>query len=216
MRLAIFILAFFASVSASAQLDNPPRDAGGVKAPTAALERGRTTFVLSSCHFCHGADLTQAQMGAANLLDSQLVGADVDGNLIGSIVLAGLPNLQTSMPKYDFTPQQVKELAAYVHYLRQQGRYARLMNATLQPGDAAAGKTFADANKCGSCHSDADLARFAKEEPATLRRNMLLPRGTHVEEGVTLSPGAIAHRHILENESPKDEANVLAYLHTLK
>ena len=78
----------------------PQRDAGGYPAPTAALERGRTVFVLNHCHFCHGEDLTRANMGAANLTQSALVGADTDGNAIGAVVRAGLPNLQTAMPSY--------------------------------------------------------------------------------------------------------------------
>lgn len=202
--------------SACAQLANPPRDAGGVKAPTAELERGRTVFVESSCHFCHGVDLTQAQMGAANLLDSPMVGVDSGGNLIGAIVRAGLPNLQTSMPRYDLTQEQVSDLAAYVHYLRQEGRYSRLMSAPLLPGDASAGKLYVQTNKCGTCHGDTEMARFGGEEVTNLRANMLLPRGTRIEEGKPLGPGAIAHRRILENETATDEANVIAYLRTLK
>ena len=69
------------------------RDAGGFKAPTVALERGRAVYVLNHCHFCHGDDLTRATMGAANLSQSALVGADEDGNMIGPLVKAGLPNL---------------------------------------------------------------------------------------------------------------------------
>ena len=74
------------------------RAAGGFKAPTVALERGRAVYVLNHCHFCHGDDLTRATMGAANLSQSALVGADEDGNMIGPLVKAGLPNLQTAMP----------------------------------------------------------------------------------------------------------------------
>ena len=76
------------------------RDAGGFKAPTAALERGRAVYVLNHCHFCHGVDLTRATMGAANLSQSPFVGTDEDGNMIGPLVKAGLPNLQTAMPSY--------------------------------------------------------------------------------------------------------------------
>src|ERR1700674_5184540 len=79
--------------AAHAQTAKPKVDAGGHVAPTAALERGRTVYVLSACHFCHGIDLTGATMGAADLMHSPLVGADRNGNLIGSIVQTGLPNL---------------------------------------------------------------------------------------------------------------------------
>ena len=84
------------------------RDAGGFKAPTAALERGRAVYVLNHCHFCHGVDLTRATMGAANLTQSLLVGADEDGNMIGPLVKAGLPNLQTAMPSYtELTAEEI-------------------------------------------------------------------------------------------------------------
>src|SRR5579872_6341110 len=143
---------------ASAQQSKPQVDAGGPVAPTVALERGRTVFVLSSCHFCHGIDLTGASMGAADLMHSPLVGADRNGNLIGSIVLAGLPNLQTAMPKFaDLTKEQIADLAAYIHYLRQQGRYKELMAAKLAAGDPPAGKAYFDGSGgCAKCHSAGD------------------------------------------------------------
>ena len=62
-------------LAASAQQSKPKVDAGGPVAPTTTLERGRTVYVLSSCHFCHGIDLTGASMGAADLMHSPLVGA---------------------------------------------------------------------------------------------------------------------------------------------
>ena len=120
------------------------RDAGGFRTPTAALERGRAVYVLNHCHFCHGVDLTRATMGAANLTQSVLVGADTDGNAIGPIVRAGLPNLQTAMPSYtELTDGEVVDLARYVHFLRQQARYRELIapEAPLA-GDATAGRAF--------------------------------------------------------------------------
>ena len=96
------------------------RDAGGFKAPTAALERGRAVYVLNHCHFCHGVDLTRATMGAANLSQSPFVGTDEDGNMIGPLVKAGLPNLQTAMPSYaELTSEEIVDLARYIHSLRQ-------------------------------------------------------------------------------------------------
>src|SRR5262249_28287593 len=100
-RLAVAAIVFFATPRLLTAHQQPPQqDAGGYKAPTAALERGRTVYVLNHCHFCHGADLTQATMGAANLVESALVGFDQDGTAIGPLVRAGLPNLQTAMPSY--------------------------------------------------------------------------------------------------------------------
>jgi hypothetical protein len=120
------------------------RDAGGFKAPTAALERGRTVYVLNHCHFCHGVDLTRATMGAANLSQSPFVATDEDGNLIGPLVKAGLPNLQTAMPSYsELTPDEIVDLARYIHFLRQQARFRELSRLTDTPaGDRGAGETY--------------------------------------------------------------------------
>lgn len=191
------------------------RDAGGYPAPTAELERGRTVFVLSSCHFCHGVDLTGAAMGAANLMYSPLVGRDEKGNLIGPIVRAGLPNLQTAMPQYsDYTDQQIADLAAYIHYLRQQGRYKELTALANATGDASLGRKYFDSN-CGKCHAAArDLAGVAKKyNAAELRAHLLRPAPAYTEHA---SAGVIAHGKLLERYRNEDVVNVLAYLATLE
>ena len=103
IRVALFSIALGALQVTFAQTQAGKRDAGGYPAPTAELERGRTIYVVSSCHFCHGIDLTGAAMGAADLMHLPLVGRDEGGNLIGPIVLKGLPNLQTAMPSIPIT-----------------------------------------------------------------------------------------------------------------
>lgn len=201
--------------AASAQQSKPKVDAGGPVAPTTTLERGRTVYVLSSCHFCHGIDLTGASMGAADLMHSPLVGADRNGNLIGSIVLAGLPNLQTAMPKFaDLTKDQIADLAGYVHYLRQQGRYKELVTAKLPAGDAKAGETYFDGSGgCSKCHSTTYLATsMRKYDATTLRSRFLRPGPALPADNVTPSAGEQAHLRLLENYSPADVANALAYL----
>ena len=219
--MAFCVFALAATVS-SAQYVPPqgPKDAGGYPAPTTQLEQGRKLFVESSCHFCHGVDLTQTSMGSADLLHSPIVGADEDGNLIGPIVKAGLPNLQTSMPSfYDLSDQDILYLARYVHYLRQQGRYKELMAADLSAGNADAGKTYFNGpGGCAKCHSPTgDLARIASRYDAkTLRSKFLMPNGTAPKEGATPSAAAQQHLHLLENYDPSDAANVLAYLNQLR
>ena len=72
-------------------------------------------------------------MGAANLATSALVGRDQNGSLIGAVVRAGLPSLQTSMPQYsDYADRQIADLAAYIHHQR---RYKELI-AAKDAGDA--------------------------------------------------------------------------------
>lgn len=194
------------------------KDAGGAHAPTEALERGRAVYVLSSCHFCHGVDLTQTAMGAANLMHSNIVGADKNGNIIGPLVRAGLPALQTSMPSYyELTPQQITDLAAYIHYLRQMGKYAELMNAALPPGDASRGQAAFDAVAgCSRCHTAASLAPRLKKQSNELEEQLLLPAVARPKNGVAPDAAAQAHSKFTENASPKDVSDLLAYLRDLK
>ena len=208
-------LAVFCSLAALAYAQSPGKaDAGGMPAPTAELERGRTVYVLSSCHFCHGIDLTGAAMGAANLMTSRLVGRDENGNMIGPIVKAGLPNLQTAMPQYpDYSNQQITDLAAYIHYLRQLGCYKQLSAISLDiPGDAAAGQSFfAGSGKCTACHTTADMQASAKKHSrAALRSKLLRP------DGDAASAGSKSHLKLLEQYSDDDVRNLLAYLQNLK
>ena len=193
------------------------RDGGGFRAPTTALERGRAVYVLNHCHFCHGADLTRATMGAANLTQSVLVGADTDGNAIGPIVRAGLPNLQTAMPSYrELTDGEIVDLARYVHYLRQQARYRELIAPASPPsGDAAAGRAFfSSAANCGSCHAvSGDLAGIGRRhDAATLRARLLRPGPAMSAEGVTVTPGQAAHLKLLENYTLANVQDLLAFL----
>jgi mono/diheme cytochrome c family protein len=193
------------------------RDAGGFKAPTMALERGRTVYVLNHCHFCHGVDLTRATMGAANLTQSPLVGADEDGNIIGPLVKAGLPNLQTAMPSYaELTPEEIVDLARYVHFLRQQARFKELTGLAAAPaGDRTAGEVyFNGADACRTCHSPTgDLAGIGRKyDTATLRARLLRPGPTTVHEGVSPTAGQAAHLKLLENYTAANVRDLLAYL----
>jgi mono/diheme cytochrome c family protein len=193
------------------------RDAGGFKAPTAALERGRAVYVLNHCHFCHGVDLTRATMGAANLSQSPLVGADEDGNMIGPLVKAGLPNLQTAMPSYpELTSEEIVDLARYVHFLRQQAQFRELSGLTSTPaGDRTAGEAyFSGAANCRSCHSvNGDLADIGRKyDTATLRARFLRPGPTLPSEGVSPTAGQAAHLKLLENYTAANVQDLVAYL----
>ncbi len=216
---ASLIMCAVLAPAARGQVFRPKVDAGGPVAPTSALERGRTVYVLSSCHFCHGIDLTGASMGAAVLMHSALVGADRDGNIIGNIVRAGLPNLQTSMPSYaDLTSEQISDLAGYIHYLRQQGRYKELMAADPAAGDPQAGeKYFSGKGGCEKCHSvTGDLAGIGhKYDAATLKSRLLHPGPAAPSDSTPPDAGQQAHLRLLENYSPADFFNLLAYLKRL-
>ncbi len=199
------------------RIDARQHDAGGFKAPTAALERGRAVYVLNHCHFCHGVDLTQATMGAANLSQSPLVGADEDGNMIGPLVKAGLPNLQTAMPSYaELTSEEIVDLARYIHFLRQQARFGELSRLADAPaGDRSAGEAyFNGAGKCRSCHSvTGDLAGVGRKyDTATLRVRLLRPRPMLPGEAATPTAGQAAHVKLLENYTAPTVRDLVAYL----
>ncbi|MBK5296191.1 MAG: c-type cytochrome [Vicinamibacteria bacterium] len=213
--LALVALLALLPVVIGAQVVPGKPDAGGMPAPTVALERGRAVYVLNTCHFCHGVDLTKATMGAAVLLHSPLVGADENGNVIGAVVRAGIPNLQTSMPAYpDLTNQEVEELAAYIHYLRQLGRHKELMGASVAAGDAAAGRTYFAAN-CASCHAvTGNLKGLATNyDAATLRARVLgpPPPAASVDAGA-IAAGRRQHLTLLEKYSDDDVNILVAYL----
>lgn len=185
------------------------RDAGGFVSPTPRLERGRTVYVLSSCHFCHGVDLTGAAMGAADLLHLPMIGRDVGGNVIGPIVRSGLPNLQTAMPQYsDYTDQQISDLAAYVHYLRRLGRYRELSGlASLNSGDAKTGAEYFRQN-CAACHT----APFPSLDAGDLARRILRPGPESWFSDEDMPAGAAAHMKLLEQYSDVEFRNVFAYV----
>jgi mono/diheme cytochrome c family protein len=215
-RAGVAIVAMLAVVClCSAQSAQGRADAGGVPAPTPELERGRAVYVLSSCHFCHGVDLTGAQMGATDLMHSPLVAADQNGNVIGPVVRAGKPNLQTAMPSYpDLTAQEIADLAAYVHYLRRQGRYRELTMDADEQGDARSGEMYFNAN-CAACHSKSrDLAGIAaKYAGAALRARVLRPSDEPAPAGTDQTAvGRVQHGKLLERYTPVDVRNVISFL----
>ena len=218
VRCYVFLAAGAAMLTTGLRLDaRQERDAGGFKAPTAALERGRAVYVLNHCHFCHGIDLTQATMGAANLSQSPLVGADDDGNMMGPLVKAGLPNLQTAMPIYaELTSEEIVDLARYVHFLRQQARFRELSRLADTPaGDRAAGEAyFNGAGNCRSCHSvTGDLAGVGRKyDTPTLRSRLLRPGPAMPSEGVSPTAGQAAHFKLLENYTAANVQDLVAYL----
>jgi cytochrome c oxidase cbb3-type subunit III len=208
----VILLAVVRVAAPGAQSTTPGvPDAGGFPAPTPALERGRAVYVLNHCHFCHGTDLRRAVMGASDLLRSPLVGADRDGELLGTVVRAGRPNLQTAMPRYDLTPNELTDLARYIHYLRQIGRYADLTARPFEGGNSEAGESYFD-RRCASCHSvEGDLKVVASKYDAALQAQVLRPRAFAGVEGPSTA-GRQAHLQLLEQYSELDFANLLAYL----
>ncbi len=128
-----------------------------------AVASGKAIFA-QNCSFCHGAD-AEGQSGP-DLTSSPVVAADVNGNAIGQVVLNGRPG--TAMPAFKFTPAQIQNIAAFLHFqtyaaMKQKGGRKGVVPADLQTGNAAAGKAFFNgAGGCSACHSPTgDLAGVA-------------------------------------------------------
>jgi mono/diheme cytochrome c family protein len=170
-------------------------------------------YVLNHCHFCHGTDLTQAAMGATDLMHGALVGADENGNLIGAVVRAGRPNLQTAMPRYDLSATEITELAAYIHFLRRSGRHRELTDpAAAGSGDAATGEAYFQ-RRCAACHAvRGDLAGIARKYPVPALRARVLRPIPETGSSSSDSPGRLAHERLLEQYSDADLRDLLSYL----
>jgi cytochrome c oxidase cbb3-type subunit 3 len=143
----------------------------------AAVERGKKEFV-ATCGFCHGPS-AKGGAGGPDLIRSELVLDDDNGEKIGPVILNGRPD--NRMPKFAMTPEQISDIAAF---LRNGVRAAALRGTykilDIVTGDPKAGQTyFNGAGKCSSCHSvTGDLKGIgAKYEPVTLQIRFLMPRG---------------------------------------
>lgn len=150
----------------------------------AALERGAALYKIN-CAFCHGQDARGGD-GGPSLLRSGVVLADQNGELIGPVVEQG----RGTMPKFAFKPQQVVDIAVFLHSFRVAGYdAARFKPPTILVGDAKAGEAYFS-RTCASCHSTTgDLrglaARVADER--VLQQSWLMP-GSMTGRGAPL-PG---------------------------
>ncbi len=195
----------------------------GAPLPDAGLQAAKETYVVFGCAYCHGVTLTP-RGEAADLMHSPLVGSDTNGDTIAAILRAGIPRTAklSPMPQFsDLSDRQLHDIARYIHYARQQGRYKEIVEGKAAPGDPAAGGSYF-AQTCRSCHG-ADLDGFGKKYDATaIRERLLRPRTLESPQVFTLdalndtrlTAGRQRHHFILENISLADVANVVAYLQT--
>src|SRR5262249_24312378 len=79
-----------------------------------AVERGRAIFGVN-CVACHGADGRGGQLNGPNLLRSQLVLADKDGELIAPVIRNG--RLERGMPALPSKDEDVKAIVEFIHSL---------------------------------------------------------------------------------------------------
>ncbi|MEQ1883732.1 MAG: c-type cytochrome [Bryobacteraceae bacterium] len=227
-KLTLSLLVLVLSVSAQS-VSKETYDFNYIGQPLAdpLLQHSKETYVLFGCAYCHGLNLV-SRGEATDLMHSRLVGRDVNGNLIGPLLRAGIPQTAklSPMPQFsDLSDQQIGALVRWMHYARQQGRFRELTETKdLPAGGAAAGKTYFEQN-CGSCHAARDLAKAAaKYNDAALRAQILHPKGIdapvsykmeHLNNTKTIE-ARDRHLHLLENYSATDVANLSAYARSLQ
>jgi mono/diheme cytochrome c family protein len=153
------------------------------------LQHSKETYVLFGCAYCHGLYLlTRGE--ATDLMHSRLVGRDENANLIGALLRAGIPQTAklSPMPQFsDLSDQQIADVARWIHYARQQGRYKELMAAAAQ-GDAAAGNSYFQ-QTCSACHAvDRDLLHIGTRYDAMTLRSIVL-RSTATPGGAVVQAG---------------------------
>ena len=195
----------------------------GPPIPDPVLQHAKETFVLFGCAYCHGLNLV-SRGEATDLMHSALVGSDENGNRIGPLLRAGIPQTAklSPMPQFsDLSDRQIAAIVTWIHYARRRGRYQELTAASVEPGDATTGKTYFQ-RACSSCHAiDRDLAGIgSKYDAAALRAAVLDQKGLKVERSFTvdrlkdakLQVAEQRHHALLENYSVDDVANLVAYL----
>jgi mono/diheme cytochrome c family protein len=125
-------------------------------ADPAVVQRGRQIF-SANCSFCHGSD-SRGGEGGPNLIRSQIVLDDNNGELIATVVQNGRPD--KGMPKFDLSTEEISSIAAFIHSMPVGGRAATTGVVDPLVGDAKAGEAyFNGSGKCNTCHSvSGDLA----------------------------------------------------------
>jgi cytochrome c oxidase cbb3-type subunit 3 len=138
----------------------------------AALERG-TALYKTNCGFCHGQDARGGD-GGPSLLRSGLVLADENGELIGPVIEQG----RGAMPKFGFKPDQVADIAVFLHSFRVAGYdVSRQKPPTILVGNPKAGEAYFN-EACAACHSiTGDLRGLATRitDERVLQQSWLMP-----------------------------------------
>jgi len=151
------------------------------KADPAELARGREAY-KTNCAYCHGEDARGGENGGNNLLRSDYLMKDKNGELLAEFLRntgsTGHSGIREGVLKFQFTDEQAADIAAFIHDFRLSSRDpGRMRPATIVVGDAKAGEQYFNA-KCGSCHSaTGDLKGVASRftDPQTLQQTWLMP-----------------------------------------
>jgi cytochrome c oxidase cbb3-type subunit 3 len=152
------------------------------KADPEVVERGKAIFGVQ-CVACHGADLRGGQLNGPNLLRSQLVLADKDGELIEPVIKNGRP--ERGMPALPLADADIKAIIEFIHSqtAASPGQGAPPRTEAPPPdivvGDATEGRAYFE-KACSTCHSpDGDLRGLATRiDNPKLLQNVWVSGGT--------------------------------------
>lgn len=147
----------------------------------AAIARGKSAYG-TNCAYCHGADARGGDNGGTNLLRSEYVMKDKNGELLRQFLLNpsgnGHVGVREGVQKFNFTAEEASDIAAFIHEFRLSSRDpGRMRPPTIVVGDAKAGEVYFKA-KCASCHSvTGDLRGIAAKytDPRSLQQTWLMP-----------------------------------------
>jgi len=151
-------------------------------ADPAVIQRGRQIF-SANCSFCHGSDARGGE-GGPNLIRSELVLNDKNGELIAAVVQNGRPD--KGMPKFDLSLEEIASIAAFIHSMPVGGRAETTGVVDPLVGDAKAGEAYFNGpGKCAGCHSvSGDLAGIgAKFTDVRALQGAMLSGGAAARQG---------------------------------
>ncbi len=140
------------------------------------IKRGRGLYDVY-CRACHGADLRGGDQGGPNLLRSQVVLNDQNGELILPVVQQGRMNPgMPVMPPLNMPEADVRAIATFIHSVTASARGQGAPPAgdpvklNIVVGDAKAGQAYFNA-KCTACHTEKDMQVIATRvaEPMDLQ-----------------------------------------------
>ena len=158
------------------------------KADPATLARGKQDY-NTNCAYCHGEDARGGDNGGVNLLRSEVIMKDQNGERLRTFLLnesgeehaaarEGILKFNLTSAQADDLQAYLADLAAFIHDFRLSSRDpGRMRPPTILVGDAMAGQTYFE-QKCAACHSaSGDLKGIASRipDPRSLQQTWLMP-----------------------------------------
>ena len=134
------------------------------------IKRGNGLYGVY-CRACHGADLRGGDQGGPNLLRSQVVLNDQNGETILPVVQQGRQNPGMAvMPPLNIPEDDVKAIATYIHSVTASARGQGAPPAgppielNIVVGNPKAGQAYFE-SKCTACHTAAAVQGIATRVP---------------------------------------------------